>query len=256
MINFEPLDDIVKCYGHIQDMETYSRVYRESLTPLGIKLLREKDEVSSDNRERKIRFHDYISGTDARLLPRYVTADFTRSLVPEVLTSISGAQRVLDLGCMDGLHTILYALNMPQTSFVGIDISQGSLHVANENKERYRTGNVKFVPADVVVMPFTRAFDAIVATGVLSETYMVLETLTGYRPDPCLIYKFNMIKRVAVPGAKIVVTFQSTRIKEFGERLQFYFESAGLELVDMKQLPFNIFDDTDKVLFVVAKTPS
>lgn len=254
MINFAPLDDIRREYGHLKDLDAYRQAFVEQLTPEGVKLLQESDEVSFDNRVRQIRFYDYIASRDTTL-PRYAWAGCTEILVPEVLASISGSSRVLDIGYLDGLCTILYALNMPDASFVGIDISKESVKLASRNMDRYQVRNVKFLPADVMNLPFRESFDAVVATNVLSETYQLYRMGEGLQVNTLHSQKLDQIKSVSKPGAKIVLSFEPDFIDAFEARLVDSFRYCGLEIVDVKPVRFRVFDKDRTMLYAVARKP-
>lgn len=76
---------------------------------------------------------------------------------------LKGSERVLDLGCGDGLLTAQLAYRLPQGEVIGIDASQGMIAVARE-KER---GNLRFLLQDIDALDFVDEFDLIFSNAAL-----------------------------------------------------------------------------------------
>ncbi|GGH86207.1 SAM-dependent methyltransferase [Pullulanibacillus pueri] len=58
-------------------------------------------------------------------------------------------EKVLDIGCDNGIVTCFYGLLFPQSKIIGIDIQKNGLKVANELKEKFKLNNVTFLSLDV-----------------------------------------------------------------------------------------------------------
>lgn len=76
---------------------------------------------------------------------------------------LKGTERVLDLGCGDGVLTSQIADLLPQGEAVGIDASQGMIAVARE-KERE---NLRFFLQDIDSLDFTDEFDLVFSNAAL-----------------------------------------------------------------------------------------
>jgi len=74
-----------------------------------------------------------------------------------------GTERVLDLGCGDGVITSQIAELLPQGDVVGIDASQGMIDVARE-KERH---NLRFILKDIDFLDFIDEFDLVFSNAAL-----------------------------------------------------------------------------------------
>jgi trans-aconitate methyltransferase len=80
----------------------------------------------------------------------------------EALT-LKGDERVLDLGCGDGLLTSHLALRVPRGHVVGIDASPGMLAVARERQGP----NLEFELLDINALPYESAFDLVFSNATL-----------------------------------------------------------------------------------------
>lgn len=78
--------------------------------------------------------------------------------------------RVLEIGCGDGTNLISFAYTLPNSSFVGIDLSEVHITKASETARTVGTRNVEFMKADVcdVGVNTLGKFDYIIAHGLFS----------------------------------------------------------------------------------------
>jgi trans-aconitate methyltransferase len=76
---------------------------------------------------------------------------------------LEGTERVLDLGCGDGVLTSWIAELLPQGEAVGIDASQGMIDVAR-GKERQ---NLRFILKDIDRLDFIDEFDLVFSNAAL-----------------------------------------------------------------------------------------
>jgi trans-aconitate 2-methyltransferase len=77
--------------------------------------------------------------------------------------NLRGTERVLDLGCGDGVLTAQIADLVPNGEVVGIDASQGMIEAAR-TKERT---NLRFVLMDIDHLDFVEEFDAVFSNATL-----------------------------------------------------------------------------------------
>ena len=102
-------------------------------------------------------------------------------------------KRVLDLGCGTGEYTLWYAANGAK-EVVGVDLSDGSLAIANKKKEESGLQNVTFIKKDILELDFPdHSFDYSYSVGVLHHTG---------NPDK----GFQHLCRVTKPGGIVVVS--------------------------------------------------
>jgi trans-aconitate methyltransferase len=77
--------------------------------------------------------------------------------------NLKGTERVLDLGCGDGVLTSQIADLLPDGEAVGLDASKGMIDVARE-KER---GNLRFILKDIDDLDFIDEFDLVFSNAAL-----------------------------------------------------------------------------------------
>lgn len=77
--------------------------------------------------------------------------------------SLKGNERVLDLGCGDGVNTALIAEFLPHGEVVGIDASKGMIQTA-KFKEK---ANLRFIHMDINEIEFDNEFDIIYSNATL-----------------------------------------------------------------------------------------
>ena len=103
---------------------------------------------------------------------------------------------VLDLGCGTGEYALWYAANGAK-EVVGIDLSDGSLKIANRKKEESKIGNIRFVKGDILKISSDDFpddyFDYSYSVGVLHHT-----------GDPEA--GFKNLCRMTKPGGVVVVS--------------------------------------------------
>ena len=80
--------------------------------------------------------------------------------------------RVLELGCGDGTNSIAFAGSLPESEFVGIDLSENQIGYGNSIKESIGLKNLKLIQADILDLSRDELgeFDYIIAHGVYSWT--------------------------------------------------------------------------------------
>lgn len=106
-------------------------------------------------------------------------------------------KRVLDLGCGTGEYALWYAMN-GASEVVGIDLSDGSLKIAQERKEEGNFANAKFQKMDILNCELPdNYFDYSYSVGVLHHT-----------GDP--FRGFEHLVRVTKPGGVVVVSLYNS----------------------------------------------
>ena len=99
---------------------------------------------------------------------------------------LRGDEAVLDAGCGTGRLTAELVEALPRGRVVGIDLSQNMLAAAREHLRSALTGRVGLVAADLLHLPFERAFDGIVSTAafhwVLDHDRLFCELRRTLRP--------------------------------------------------------------------------
>lgn len=79
----------------------------------------------------------------------------------EILSKVRG-NSILDLACGTGILTRLIAQKFPQSSIVGVDITENYLKVARQNSRQLQ--NVLFVHQDAEKLELNQKFDCIVSS--------------------------------------------------------------------------------------------
>lgn len=87
--------------------------------------------------------------------------EWGRGLIEQL--RLNGDERILDLGCGDGVITAELAALVPKGSVLGIDASQGMLDEAG----RYRLKNLAFRKMDMRELKFENVFDLVFSNAAL-----------------------------------------------------------------------------------------
>lgn len=83
--------------------------------------------------------------TESALIPRFET----EILVDEILKLDFKKEKILDIGTGTGAISLALAKNLPNSSVLGIDISEKAIELANENKNKLELDNVEFLKSDL-----------------------------------------------------------------------------------------------------------
>src|SRR3990172_9573052 len=119
-----------------------------------------------------------------------VTEALEQRRILALVGSVDG-QRVLDLGCGDGLLTATLATHGARA--VGIDIDRSALHAAVARMDTTRAGSAHFVEGRIECLPFPDdAFDVVTAVTVLR---LVSDRATAAREAA----------RVLRPGGRLII---------------------------------------------------
>jgi SAM-dependent methyltransferase len=76
-------------------------------------------------------------------------------------------KRILDAGCGTGHRLLAAARRYPAAHFVGVDMTAGSIEVAKGLMRKHRLKNVEWHVGNLLEFRSERAFDVVVATGVI-----------------------------------------------------------------------------------------
>ena len=91
--------------------------------------------------------------------------------------------RVLEVGCGTGAHTVMFALDHPETRFVALDIEEVALDEVGRRSTEAGVSNIDCVLGDVYALPFEpESFDVVLVSFVLehlTEPVRALEALRG-----------------------------------------------------------------------------
>jgi ubiquinone/menaquinone biosynthesis C-methylase UbiE/uncharacterized membrane protein YphA (DoxX/SURF4 family) len=138
-----------------------------------------------------------MDGWVARRYDSGVQAAF-RGLMPELsadlLPSVAGARRALDVGCGPGQFTIFFAEQLPDVEVWGIDLAPTMIELAREHAAASAAaGRLHFEVADVATLPFEDgSFDVVLSTGSIKHW-----------PDQ--VAGLREMHRVTAPGGRVVV---------------------------------------------------
>ena len=130
------------------------------------------------------RFHSFMT--------ELTEAKHRRVLVDNFLPSVDNGKmvarlregiRVCDLGCGQGLATMLMAREFPNSMFVGLDISEPALEIARSEAKKLGLDNLKFITRDAAALAnsheFDSFFDYITAFDAIHDQTRPLEVLQG-----------------------------------------------------------------------------
>ena len=129
---------------------------------------------------------EFIVSPDT-LIPRPETEELVEKIIT-FLAKYSGG-KVLEIGVGTGciIHTL--ALECPDYSYQGVDISEGALEVAKKNKEKYKLNNVSLYLSDVFQEVSLQKFIAIISNPPyidVSEKNVMDESVLRFEPELAL----------------------------------------------------------------------
>jgi SAM-dependent methyltransferase len=106
--------------------------------------------------------------------------------------------RVLELGCGEGMNLLPLAERLPQSEFVGMDLSAAQIAVAEQARVACRLTNARFLCADLRDFEPSGKFDYIIAHGVYS-----------WVPDDVKDRLLAICARALAPGGVAYVSFST-----------------------------------------------
>jgi len=80
---------------------------------------------------------------------------------------LTGAERVLDIGCGDGKTTAEIACNLPGGTVTGVDSSPEMIRFAHDHFPHRKYRNLSFIQADARNLPFSAEFDVVFSNAAL-----------------------------------------------------------------------------------------
>jgi len=100
-----------------------------------------------------------------------------------IIHQLQSGIRVCDLGCGEGIATVLMAAAFPQSEFFGIDIDQEALQKAGSEAKKQTIRNLKFVQIDAATLENDRSlkesFDYVTAFDAIHDQTRPLQALKG-----------------------------------------------------------------------------
>jgi len=101
----------------------------------------------------------------------------------DIIRQMQSGIRVCDLGCGEGIATVLMAAAFPQSEFVGIDIDPEALQKARSEAIKQMIHNLNFVQIDAATLENDRSlkesFDYITAFDAIHDQTRPLQALKG-----------------------------------------------------------------------------
>jgi ubiquinone/menaquinone biosynthesis C-methylase UbiE len=138
-----------------------------------------------------------MDGWIARAYDKGVQAAFREvfpALAHELLGSVQGIRRGLDVGCGPGQFTILAAERLPDTEIWGIDLAPTMIELARRHAAQSPAASrLHFTVGDVAKLPFPdEHFDAVISSGSIKHW-------------PDAVAGLREIHRVLVPGGRAFI---------------------------------------------------
>lgn len=118
------------------------------------------------------------------LIPRFET----EILVEYILDSPINKKSILDIGTGTGAISLALANNLDESKVIGVDISDETLSLADENKKRLALDNVNFLKSDLFTN-VNEKFDLVVSNPpyISEEDYKSLDKKLFYEPKTSLV---------------------------------------------------------------------
>lgn len=106
--------------------------------------------------------------------------------------SVSGDEKVLDLGSGDGKVSAYLSIRIPEGSVLGVDIDKNSVQSAQETYNAVSFPNLSFSEVDAKTLPYDEQFDLVTA---LNTMHMIKDKSEA----------FKSIKRSMKPGGRALI---------------------------------------------------
>lgn len=164
--------------------------------------------------------------------------------------------KVLDVGCADGLKTVYYALNFPDSYFVGIDSCSDSIKLAQKKARKNKLDNVTFAPANLYHLSFKpESFDTIIATQVLHEDYYMFYECYGGMYQVYLFDKqIKSVSEALAPKGKLLITLLVNNKEQIKYEIEQAAAGAGLKTKKVSANKYKNGEGTTTALnFVLQK---
>ena len=198
------------------------------------------------------RFWDYVVREGIDLTHESLYWNRTLSSSPLVLNELKGSSSVLDIGSNSGLKTVFYAMNMPNTRFTGIDLSNVSIEKARERAEKYNCKNVEFRIGDMTEMEFDGEFDAVLSENSVFETHCVYYGIKR-EEHPMFFQKFERAYRALKKG-KFIVFITPVNFGEIKHNFLYISRGVGFSNSVIKPIDFLVEDKKERgILFTAGK---
>ena len=157
----------------------------EQMEPLLIRLLN-FEPLQYITKQAEFYGREFIVSPDT-LIPRPETEELVEKIIAFLSKQSSG--KVLEIGVGTGciIHTL--ALECPNFSYKGVDISEGALEVAKKNQEKYQLENVSLYLSDVFQEVSPQKFVCIISNPPyidVSEKNVMDESVLRFEPEVAL----------------------------------------------------------------------
>jgi len=130
------------------------------------------------------RVHSFMTELAEAKHRRVLVDNFLPSVAEgEIVRRLQNGIRVCDLGCGQGMAIMLMARAFPNSTFVGLDLSETALDTARAEAAKLALDNLEFVTRDTATLAgsrtFSAAFDYVTAFDAIHDQTRPLEVLKG-----------------------------------------------------------------------------
>lgn len=183
--------------------------------------------------------------------------------------SFSGCKRVIDLGCGPANQLLLLAKLNPQIHFVGVDLSEDMLKLAQKNKESSGINNVEFVADDITQLSklADKSFDGVFSSVALhhvsteKDLYAVFSQVERVLSGPRALYitDFILLKNPKSIDYLLELNWQQPELfrLEYLNSLKAAFSLVHFKKVhELVHTDFKIYHTKLANFLMIMKTPS
>ena len=146
-------------------------------------------------------------------------AQWAKELIAKL--SLSGNERVLDIGCGDGKVTAEIARNLPGGTVTGVDSSPEMIRFARDHFPHREHPNLTFSQADARTLPFSGEFDVIFSNAALHWIPDHKPVLAGIAESLCQNGKM-LIQMGGKGNAEQILTIGNTVVLKRAEWEQYF----------------------------------
>jgi len=159
---------------------------------------------------------------DARYYQNHSQFQFQLGLMAIERLNPQDCEKILEIGCGNGLLTVEIAKKIPNGEIIAIEISKEMIKLAQENAKLNGLENIKFLNMDAIEISFKNEFDAVFSNSAIhwikKIKLMYKKIYDALKPNGRIINQTGLREK-GVFVSTIIKLFQIKRFKPYFSKL-------------------------------------
>ncbi|MFH1589223.1 MAG: methyltransferase domain-containing protein [archaeon] len=246
------LDDYLKKEGIEETTMDPMNLFKSALKEQDYKLFEEVSSsyMNKDTIENAIKLYDFFVEKNLTTIKYSLVISEIKKVMPIVLKEIPEHEKILDIGCNDGLKTIYYAMSFPNSKFVGLDISPLALEYAKNKANEYECKNIEFIEENMLSMDYDKEFDLVLMDHVLQDT-SCFDSQLGQ--DFMLLEKLNKSKEAMTDDGEAFIAMAPNSLNDFNFQFTHLINEVGFESIKSDVFWYTKFGVRQDGIFYLVK---